>query len=209
MVLDWCGRAREDLQNNLRWQRGPVTLVTVRPVLHTGPRAGLLPAECFAQRNVTTVGKSLVRVGTVAVCCTVPVAATADGAAGRYRGGGGGGGGSSGGDRSPRRIHGSHGGVGSRGVRGRSVARGRHVRLRLDDHLRALAYDTALIVRHHECRVLLLRDAHVVASVGLLHYVPRPCAPGFTIRHRHRRGRRHRRFREMKKKRDSPASSRL
>jgi len=115
VVLDWCGRAREDLQNNLRWQRGPVTLVTVRPVLHTGPRAGFLPAECFAQRNVTTVGKSLVRVGTVADCCTVPIAATADSATGRYRGGGGG-------DRRRRRrrphgVHGRRGGVRRRGVR--------------------------------------------------------------------------------------------
>lgn len=171
MVLDWCGRAREDLQNNLRWQRGPVILVTVRSVLRTGPRAGLLPAECLAQRNVTTVGKSLVRVGTVADCCTVPVAAT--GAARRYRRGGGGGGRRR---RRPHGVHGRRGGVRRRGVGHRSVVRGRHVCLCLDDHLRTLADDAALIVRHDECGVLLLGDAHVVAGVGLFHYVPRPYA---------------------------------
>jgi len=150
-----------------------VTLVTVRPVLRTGPRAGFLPAECFAQRNVTTVGKSLVRVGTVADCCTVPIAATADSAAGRYRGGGGG---RRCRRRRPHRVHGRRVGVRRRGVRRRRVARGRHIRLRLDNHLRALADDAALVVGDHECRILLLSDAHVVARVGLLHYVPWPCA---------------------------------
>lgn len=168
-MLGWYGRAREDLQNNLRWQRGPVTLGTVRSVLRTGPRAGLLSAECFAQRNVTTVGKSLVRVGTVADCCTVPVAATD--AAGRYCRGGG--------RRRRRRccpcgIHGRRHSVGRRGARCRPIIRRHRVRLRLNDHLRSFA-NGGLIIRDHERGILLLGDAHVVASVGLLHYMSRPC----------------------------------
>jgi len=167
VVLDWCGRARKDLQNNLRWQRGPVTLGTVRSVLCTGPRAGLLPAQCFAQRNVTTVGKSLVRIGTVADCCTIPVA-SAD-ATGRYRR-------RRGGrrrrrcrrQRYPRGIHSRRGGVGRRGARC-SITR---VRLRFDNHLRPVAH-AALIIRNYERGVLLLGDAHVITRVCLLHYMPR------------------------------------
>lgn len=170
-MLGWYWRAREDLQNNLRWQRGPVTLGTIRPVLRTGPRAGLLSAECFAQRNVITVGKSLVRVGTVADCCTVPIAAT--GAAGRYHCG-------SGGRRRRRRCcpHGIHGrrySVGRRSARCRPVTHTCRVCLRFDDHLRSLANDAALIIRDYKCGILLLGDAHVVTSVGLLHYMPWSC----------------------------------
>lgn len=172
-MLDWCGRARKDLQNNLRWQRGPVTLGTVRSILCTGPRAGLLPAQCFAQRNVTTVGKSLVRIGTVADCCTIPVASA--GAAGRYRRGGGR---RRRRRRYPSRIHNRRGGVGRRGARCRSIA---CVRLRFDNHLRPLA-DAALIIRDHERGILLLGDAHVITRVRLLHYVPRSYTWRFKIK---------------------------
>lgn len=174
-MLGWYGRAREDLQNNLRWQRGPVILETVRSVLHTGPRAGLLSAECFAQRNVTTVGKSLVRVGTVAHCCTVPITAT--GAAGRYRRGG---------SRRrcrrcyPCRIHGRRYSVGRRGTRCRPVISRCCVRLCFDDHLRCLA-NTTLIIRDHERGIFLFGDAHVVASIGLFHYMSWSCVQKYTI----------------------------
>lgn len=147
-----------------------MTLGTVlRAVLRTGPRAGLLSAQCFAQRNVTTVGKSLVRVGTVADCCTVPVA-TAAAAAGGYRRGGCGGRrrGSRSRDCRCRRC------VVGRRVARRAVARGRRIRFSFDDHLRTFA-DHALIVRDHESGIFLLRNAHVVARVGFLHYMPRSC----------------------------------
>lgn len=167
-MLGWYGRAREDLQNNLRWQRGPVILRTIWSVLHTGPRAGLLSAKCFAQRNVTTVGKSLVHVGTVVDCCTVPIATRA---ASRYRGGGGG---------CRRRrccpcgIHGRRYSIGRRGAHCRPVIHRRRIRLRLDDHMCSLA-NTALIIRDHERGILFLGDAHVVASVGFLHYMSWSC----------------------------------
>lgn len=116
------------------------------------------------------------RVGTVADCCTVPVAAT--GAAGRYRRGGG--------RRRRRRrrcypcgIHGRRYGVGRRGARRRPVIRRHRVRLCLDDHLRSLA--NTLIIRDHEGGILLLGDAHVVACVGLLHYVSWPCVYRYMI----------------------------
>lgn len=110
------------------------------------------------------------RIGTVADCCTIPVAAaTTYGAASRYCRGSGGG-------RRRRGhpgIHGRRRRVDRRRVRRRSVARRRRVRLGLDDHLRPLADDAALIIRDHERGVLLLRDAHVVTGVCLFHYVPR------------------------------------
>lgn len=112
-------------------------------------------------------------IGTVADCCTIPVAAATYGAAGRYCRGGGGGGRRR---RRRPRIHGRRCRVGRRRVRRRPVARGRRVRLGLDDHLRPLADDAALVIRDHERGVLLLRDAHVVTSIGLFHYVPRACA---------------------------------
>lgn len=109
-------------------------------------------------------------VGTVADCCTVPIAAT--GAAGRYRCGGGG-------RRRrrccPRGIHGRRYSVGRRSARCRPVTHSDcRVRLRLDDHLRSLTND-GLIIRDHKRGILLLGDAHVVASVGLLHYMPWSC----------------------------------
>lgn len=114
------------------------------------------------------------RIGTVADCCTIPIAATTDSAAGRYCRG------SSGGRRRrrrcPRRIHGRRCSVGRRGARRRSVTRGRHVRLCLDNYLRPFADDAALVIRDHESGVLFLSNAHVVTSVGLFHYMPWPCA---------------------------------
>ena len=164
MVFEWCRRAREDLQNNL-W--GPVCLCTVLYVLSTGPRAGrLLPAaSCFVQRIVTTVGIRTVLVGTGLVCSTVPIT-TGDRAAGRDGGGGGGG-------ASHRAGVHRGGGVVGGGVAGRVAVTGDNVGLRLDHHLRALRPGARLVVRHHERRVLLLRDAHVVTGVRLLHYVTR------------------------------------
>lgn len=163
MVFEWCRRAREDLQNNL-W--GPVCLCTVLYVLSTGPRAGrLLPAaSCFVQRIVTTVGIRTVLVGTGLVCSTVPI--TTDDRAAGGNGGGGGGGAS---HRSG--VH-RGGGVVGGGVAGRVAVTGA-VGLRLDHHLRALRPGTSLVVGHHKRRVLLLRDAHVVTGVRLLHYVTR------------------------------------
>ena len=165
MVFEWCRRAREDLQNNL-W--GPVCLCTVLYVLSTGPRAGrLLPAaSCFVQRIVTTVGIRTVLVGTGLVCSTVPIT-TGDRAAGRDGGGG---------RRGASHRPGVHrgGGVVGGGVAGRvAVCVPGAVSLRLDHHLRALRPGPRLVVRHHERRVLLFRDAHVVTGVCLLHYMTR------------------------------------
>lgn len=107
----------------------------------------------------------MVLIGTGFVCSTVSVT-TGDRAAGRDRGGGR--------RRSSpwSRVHGGGCVVGGGVAHGTAVRVTHTVSFRLDDHLGPFR-GHALIVRHYERRVLLLRDAHVVTDVGFLHYVAR------------------------------------
>lgn len=160
MVFEWCGRARKDLQNNLR---GPVCLRALLHALSTGPRASRLlsAASCFFQHIVTIVGITMVLVCTRLVCSTVPIT-TGDRAAGRNGGRGC--------RCASAGIHRSCDIIGR--VAGRVVVRiSSSVCLCFDDYLRALGPTTSLVVRHHERRILFLRDAHVITGVRLLHYM--------------------------------------
>lgn len=109
----------------------------------------------------------MVLVGTGLVCSTVPIT-TGDRAAGR--------------DRRRRcrcsacpcaRVH-RGSGVVRCCVAGRiTVHVSGPIGLRLHDHLRTLRHGSSLVVRHHERRILLLCNAHVVTGVRFLHYVSR------------------------------------
>ena len=186
-MLEWCGRARGDLQDNLRGSGVlvMVVVVVVGPFVVSGSSStgctgakslvgdihAVLPREGGARRAGRVEGRRRPgRSGRLLVIVrrryyaqltewqriSSTVAARRRSwwrVAARHRRG----------DR--RRC-----GQGSRGARGRGTRRRRMVRigLRLDDHLRGFS-GVGLVVRDDERRVLLLRDAHVVARVGLLH----------------------------------------